>query len=157
MDRELLKQIVDRYEAANFLVNRRLNAMIRELMPEELTIDQFATLRYLRMNEKSTSSELADIFCVGKSSITAIITRLFDKSLLVRIPDDKDRRVTYLALTEEGKRMCDMMEEKIHTLLSKFITQFDEQEALSFIHTFEKLAARLMQGEEYRDENHTEV
>lgn len=67
MDRASLKQLIDRYEAANFLVNRRLNAMIRELMPDDLTVDQFATLRYLHSKEMSTSSELADIFCVGKA------------------------------------------------------------------------------------------
>lgn len=62
MDRALLKQIIDRYEAATFLVNRRLNAMIRELMPDDLTIDQFSTLRYLHSSKRSTPSELADIF-----------------------------------------------------------------------------------------------
>ncbi|WP_223829498.1 MarR family winged helix-turn-helix transcriptional regulator [Paenibacillus arenilitoris] len=157
MDRALLKQIIERYEAANFVVNRRMNAMIRELMPDELTVDQFSTLRYLRSSGKSTSSELADIFCVGRSSVTAIINRLFDKKLIERIPDDKDRRVTYLKLTEEGIQMSDAMEEKIQTLIAKFITHFDEQEALCFIETFEKLARRMMQGEEKQDEDRTEV
>lgn len=140
MDLVLLKQIIARYEGANFLVNRRLNAMIREQLPNELTLDQFATLRYIRSQEKSTSSELADIFCVGRSSITAIINRLFDKKLIQRMQGEKDRRVTYLTLTEEGKQMNDKMEEKIHEILSYFIQYFDEQEALTFIETFEKLA-----------------
>lgn len=144
MDRALLKQIIDRYEAANFLVNRRLNAMIRELMPDCLTVDQFATLRYLRFKERSTSSELADIFCVGKSSITAIITRLFDKKLIQRLPDEKDRRVIYLTLSEEGKQACDQMEEKIHVLMAKYLDRFEEQEAHNFIETFEKLAMEMM-------------
>ncbi|WP_424766544.1 MarR family winged helix-turn-helix transcriptional regulator [Paenibacillus sp. sgz302251] len=157
MDRALLKQIIDRYEAANFLVNRRLNGMIRELMPDELTIDQFSTLRYLRAREKSTSSELADIFCVGKSSITAIITRLFDKNLIKRLPDERDRRVTYLILTDEGARICDIMEDKIQVLLAKYMMHFDEQEALSFIETFEKLAEKLMHGEESGNEKYTEI
>lgn len=143
MDRPLLNDIIRRYEAANFLVNRRLNAMIREMMPGELTIDQFATLRYLRKQGKSTSSELADIFCVGKSSITAIVNRLFDKNLIKRLPDDKDRRVTYLALTEEGERISDELEGEIQKLLAKYIQPFHEEEALSFIQTFEKLAYEL--------------
>jgi len=144
VDRASLKQLIDRYEAANFLVNRRLNSMIRELMPDGLTVDQFSTLRYLRFREMSTSSELADIFCVGKSSITAIITRLFDKNLIQRLPDEKDRRVIYLALTEEGKQVCDLMEDKIQVLLAKYINRFDEQEANCFIETFEKLAKEMM-------------
>ncbi|OBZ10092.1 MULTISPECIES: MarR family winged helix-turn-helix transcriptional regulator [Bacillales] len=145
-DRALLKQIIDRYEAANFVVNRRLNAMFRELMPHDLTVDQFTVMRYLRTRDKSTSSELADIFCVGKSSITAIINRLFGKNLITRLPDEKDRRVIYLALTEEGNRLCDGMEDKIQVLLAKYIKHFDEQEALDFITTFEKLAKEMMQS-----------
>lgn len=139
-----IKETIARYEEANFRVNRRLNAMIREQLPEQLTIDQFATLRYLRSHECSTSSELADIFCVGKSSITAIITRLFDKSLIERIQGEKDRRVTYITLTDEGKRLCDLMEEKIQDILAHYIQYFDEKEARTFIETFEKLADVMM-------------
>lgn len=146
MDRALLDQIIDRYEAANFIVNRRLNAMIRELMPDELTIDQFATLRYLRAQQRSTPSELADIFCVGKSSISAITTRLFDKNLIQRLPDEKDRRVIYLALTEEGQQMCDLMKDKIQLLLAKYINHFNEQEAICFIETFEKLGKEMLKS-----------
>ncbi|WP_337100844.1 MarR family winged helix-turn-helix transcriptional regulator [Paenibacillus sp. YIM B09110] len=143
MDLRLSKEIIHRYEAAHFLVNRRLNALIRELMPEELTIDQFSTLRYLHSQGRSTSSELADIFCVGKSSITAIINRLFYKNLIYRLPDEKDRRVTYLALTEEGEQLFDEMDVKMYELLLKYISPFDEQEAITFIQTFEKLAHEL--------------
>ncbi|GGF92673.1 MarR family winged helix-turn-helix transcriptional regulator [Paenibacillus abyssi] len=149
MDKVLLIDIIRRYEQANFTVNRRLNALIRELMQEELTIDQYSTIRYIREHERATSSELADIFCVGKSSITAIITRLSDKELIRRVPDEKDRRVTYLMLTEEGKRLSDTMEEKMQELLAKYIRHFSEQEGLAFIETYEKLARVLMEpGEE---------
>ncbi|WP_138753832.1 MarR family winged helix-turn-helix transcriptional regulator [Paenibacillus sinopodophylli] len=146
MEQAMLKDIIDRYEAAHFLVNRRLNAMFRELMPEDLTVDQLSTLRYLQLHNRSTSSELADIFCVGKSSITAIVTRLFDKNLIQRLPDEKDRRVIYLALTEEGRQICDHMNDKIDVLLAKYIEPFSEQEAIGFIETFEKLAKGMMQS-----------
>jgi DNA-binding MarR family transcriptional regulator len=140
MNKELLQDIIRRYEAVNFTVNRKLNASIRDHMPDELTLDQYSTIRYIRNRGRCTSSELADIFCVGKSSITAIITRLFDKSLIERLPDEKDRRVTYLSLTADGERLSDEMEVKIGDLLGKYIMHFNEQEATQFIETFEKLA-----------------
>ncbi|MEF3306892.1 MarR family winged helix-turn-helix transcriptional regulator [Paenibacillus sp. GYB003] len=140
MNEETLQQIISRYENAHFTVNRRLNALLRDLVPEELTIDQVFVMRYLSKKGKSTSSELAESFCVGKSSITAIITRLFDKHLIKRIPDDKDRRVTYIELTEEGSRVTDEMDDKIGRLLSGYIAQFEQREAETFIATFERLA-----------------
>lgn len=144
MDQALLLQLIERYEQANFVINRRLNSLFRELMPEGLTIDQFAILRYLCTREMSTSSELADHFCVGKSSITAIVTRLADKKLIKRMPDEKDRRVIYLALTDEGMKMCEIMLERIQPMLANYLKHFDEQEALSFIESFEKLAKEML-------------
>ncbi|PYI53591.1 MarR family transcriptional regulator [Paenibacillus flagellatus] len=146
MNDELLKDIIGRYERVTFTVERRLNALIRELMPDGITIDQYAILRYIASRSMCTSSELSDTFYVGKSSITAIITRLFEKKLLKRIPDEKDRRVTYLALTEEGERMTEEMCGSIQRLLSKYIQHFDEQEAIAFITTFEKLGRVLTDG-----------
>ncbi|EFM08983.1 transcriptional regulator, MarR family [Paenibacillus curdlanolyticus YK9] len=144
MDRERLQQTIDRYIAASFTVNRRLSAMIRDVLPDGITAEQSATLRYLRENGRSTSSELADIFCVGKSSITAIITRLFDKHLIERVPDEKDRRVTYLVLTPEGEQMTRLFDSKLEELLGQYLIHFDNKEAKAFIETYEKLAAVLV-------------
>jgi DNA-binding MarR family transcriptional regulator len=145
MDIQMLKQLIDRYCAATFIVNRKINAHLRDLMPEEITVDQFSTMQYIRAQGRCTSSELADIFCVGKSSITAIITRLFDKELIMRLPDEKDRRVTYLTLTDEGKRLTDEMESKVQNMLAQYISHFSEKEAIAFIETYEKLAAVLVE------------
>jgi len=147
MESDFLKQLICRYEMAMFTVNRRVNAMIRDMMPDNLTSDQFATLRYIRQRGKCTSTELADIFCVGKSSITAIITRLFDKELIVRQPDDRDRRVIYVMLTAEGERYADEMGKQIEKLMSRYLHQFREAEALQFMETFEKLAKLLVESE----------
>ncbi|MCD1260609.1 MarR family transcriptional regulator [Paenibacillus athensensis] len=148
MEHDFLKQLINRYEMAMFTVNRRANAMIRDMMPDNLTSDQLATLRYIRQRGKCTSTELADIFCVGKSSITAIITRLHDKELIVRQPDDRDRRVIYVMLTAEGERYADEMQTQIETLMSRYLHQFSEEEALRFMETFEKLAKLLVESEE---------
>ncbi|RXZ83355.1 MarR family transcriptional regulator [Paenibacillaceae bacterium] len=148
MDNAFLKELIDRYEQATFTVEKKLDAMFREVMPNALTIDQYATLRYIRRHSRPTSSELAEAFCVGRSSITAIINRLFDKQLIRRIPDEKDRRVIYLALTEEGMRLSDEMIVLMQQVLEKILVQFEEQEAITFITTYEKLASVLEQTEE---------
>ncbi|MCR2805259.1 MarR family winged helix-turn-helix transcriptional regulator [Paenibacillus soyae] len=139
-----LKEWIRRYEMADFTVERRMHAKVKDLMPEELTVDQFQMLRYLRHHERSTASELAEVFCVGKSSVTAIITRLSDKGLINRLPEEKDRRVINIVLTEEGIRICDLMEDQVQNVLAGIIDQFDEKEAIAFIETFEKLARAVM-------------
>lgn len=141
----ILKDYIRRYERATFIVERQLHAQLKDLMPEELTVDQFKMMRFMRYSERSTPSELSDIFCVGKSSITAIITRLSDKGLIRRLPEESDRRIVLLELTDEGKRLCDLMEEQVEAMLAGYINHFEEQEAALFLQTFEKLA-NIMSG-----------
>lgn len=140
VDENILRSLIYRYEMANFTFERRLNARMRDILPEELTVEQFKTIRYLKHNGTSTSSELSEIFCVGRSSITAIVSRLSDKGLIERLPEEKDRRVINLALTEEGDRICGLMEEQVLVILTGMISHFDEKEAFSFVETYEKLA-----------------
>ncbi|MHA6482004.1 MarR family winged helix-turn-helix transcriptional regulator [Paenibacillus sp. strain BS8-2] len=137
---DILKELIQRYERANFMVERRLNGAIKDMMPEKLTVDQFKMLRFLRSNERSTPSELSEVFCVGKSSITAIISRLSEKGYIQRLAEENDRRIVILVLSEEGKQLCDTMEAKVEAMLAGFMNRFEEQEALLFIRTFEKLA-----------------
>ena len=146
LDGPKLNGLIERYKAAMFTVNKRMTALLREEMPGDLTLDQFSVIQYVGTRDHCTSTELADVFCVGKSSITAIVSRLVDKKLIERSPDDKDRRVTYLRLTDEGRRIVAELDGRIGALLGAYVSAFDEAEANQFIETYEKLARVIMQG-----------
>lgn len=143
MDDQGLLQIIERYKNAMFTFNRRLHALLRELVPEDLTVDQYFTMSSILSQGRCTHSELAEIFCVGKSSITAIISRLSDKQLLRRVPDEKDRRVVYLTLTEEGERLTRETDLKLEKLLAGYLGHFSEEDVEQFMRTYEKLASIL--------------
>ncbi|MGN7457804.1 MarR family winged helix-turn-helix transcriptional regulator [Paenibacillus pasadenensis] len=143
MQETKLKEIIERYERASSQVNRRFGALIQNKLPEGITQEQFGIIRYLSAHPDSTSTELADTFCVGKSSITSITTKLVDKKLVRRRPDDRDRRVTYLSLTEEGRLVAEQAGKVIGETLGAYISRFTEEEAMQFIEMFEDLAARL--------------
>ena len=141
MDQDLLVSIIQRYEEATYRMHRRVNALLRRCIGEDdITLDQYLVIRYLRMNGRSMSSELADVFGVGKSSITAIMTRLFDKRLIDRIPDMKDRRVIYLTLTEAGRKLAEAVDRRIREQLATVMNRFSRNEALQFLETYEKVA-----------------
>lgn len=148
MKSEVLAEIIRRYDQANFIVEKRLHNLLKEMMPPELTVDQFMTLRYIRHNKRVTSSELSDHFFVGRSSITAIINRLVDKRLIERHPDPSDRRVIYLALTKEGERLSLQLEEEMKEMLGRYLRRFSEEEAFLFIEMYERLAEVFMQPNE---------
>jgi DNA-binding MarR family transcriptional regulator len=143
-----IKELVDRYIAVSFSVNKRAESLVKEQIGSDLTNDQQYMLRYINKKGTCTSSELAEVFEVKKSAITAIINRLWEKGLIKRTRDENDRRVVYLTLTDKGTELFDKTEERIHKLVESLINKFDEIEIKQFLETYEKLNRVLIEKQE---------
>ncbi|NWL88981.1 MULTISPECIES: MarR family winged helix-turn-helix transcriptional regulator [unclassified Paenibacillus] len=141
-----LRQLVERYMAAYFVLFKKLNVQIGEVIQDDATLDQYQIIDYIATHENGTSTELAEAFSVGKSSITAIITRLVDKGIVERTRDVQDRRVVYLSLTEHGRMIYSKMQGSIMDMLSAYVAHFSAEEIDGFIRPFEKLAKLVEEG-----------
>ncbi|MCS0673267.1 MarR family winged helix-turn-helix transcriptional regulator [Cytobacillus firmus] len=141
-----IKDLVDRYITVSFSVEKKAASLVKNQIGSDLTNDQHFTLRYINQVGSCTSSELAEVFDVKKSAITAMITRMWEKGLILRTRDENDRRVVYLTLTEKGNELYIKAEEKIHNLVESLINRFDQAEIQQFIETFEKLDKVLSQS-----------
>ncbi|MFC7371875.1 MarR family winged helix-turn-helix transcriptional regulator [Fictibacillus iocasae] len=147
MDIVRMQQVMQRFDKASFTVNKRFSSLIREQIQDELTMDQLNMMRYLQNFSPCTTTELADAFCVNKSAITAIITRMTEKNYIKRVRDRKDRRIVYLTLTAEGQRVFQWAEEKVFIIVSSYLQQFSEDEIETFLSLYEKLSG-MLQGTE---------
>jgi DNA-binding MarR family transcriptional regulator len=139
-----IQELIDRYVAVSFTVNKKAESLIKDQIGDELTNDQHYILRYIYKSGGCTSTELAEVFEVNKSAITAIINRMVDRELIKRTRDEEDRRVVYLTLTDAGTELFEKMEEKISDLVESIITKFDEKEIQNFLQIFEKLSEILL-------------
>jgi len=140
MDHATIQDLTERYFQCAYEVWKRGEALVRDEIGEQLTTDQLYILRYINQRQKVTTTELADVFCVHKSAITAMITRLTEKGLIGRTPDLQDRRIIYLNLTQEGKELFHKLQDKVFKIINALITQFEADEIKQFIRTYEKLA-----------------
>lgn len=136
----IMAEIVERYERATFLIERRLFSKVKDALPNDMTPEQLFIIRYLMRNELVTSSELADMLCVGRSTITSICNRLVDKGVIKRIPSQEDRRVLYLALTEAGHSECEVIERAIYDIIQPYLDRIGEQKGFEFIAVLEYVA-----------------
>ncbi|WP_223068680.1 MarR family winged helix-turn-helix transcriptional regulator [Paenibacillus caui] len=139
-----VKELIDRYLNASFIVNKRFSTGLREHLKDDLTVEQYTALQIVGRRGKCTPTELADVFCVGKSTITSLINRLVQRGLMERTGDEKDRRVIYLSITPEGRKVFQVADEQIERILEPYLSHFDEAEIQQFLTSFEKLA-QLMQ------------
>ncbi|MGM7722623.1 MarR family transcriptional regulator [uncultured Metabacillus sp.] len=139
MKEKQIEDLINRYLSVSFSVTKKGENLIKDSIGEEITNDQHYTLRYIHQAGTCTSTELAEVFEVKKSAITAIINRLTDKELIKRTRDENDRRVIYLTLTEKGEALYKKTEDKICNLVGSILTSFEESEIVAFIETYEKL------------------
>ncbi|QOR66141.1 MarR family transcriptional regulator [Cytobacillus suaedae] len=147
-----IKELVDRYIEVSFSVNSKAECLVKEQISSDLTNDQHYTLRYMHKVGTCTSSELAEVFNVKKSAITAMINRMWEKGFIERTRDENDRRVVYLTLTDKGNELFLKTEQRIHKLVESLITKFEQAEIEQFIHTFEKLNQLLQESTEKVEE-----
>lgn len=136
----MIQELINRYISISFQVHKKAESLIKCQIGNDLTNDQHYILRYIHQAGSCTSTELAEVFEVNKSAITAIINRMADRNLIDRTRDENDRRVVYLTLTKEGIELYQKAQEKIRLLVESIITQFEEPEITAFINTYEKLA-----------------
>lgn len=138
--------VYERYMAAFFKVTKRMYNELRNSLEDELTLEQYQLIDYIATRGEVTSTELADVFSVGKSSITAITTRLTDREILKRNRDESDRRIVYLSLAEYGKELHSRTRKQILDVISAYMVHYSEDEIEGFIQTFEKLANMMEKG-----------
>jgi DNA-binding MarR family transcriptional regulator len=144
MKQNNIQELINRYVAVSFTVNKKAESLIKGQIGDELTNDQHYILRYIYRSGECTSTELADAFEVNKSAITAIINRMVDREWIKRTRDESDRRVVYLTLTDTGNKLFEKTEEKVLSLVESIITKFDGKEVQNFLQTYEKLAEILL-------------
>lgn len=142
-----IQQFIERYLSVSFLVNKRGAALMKcEL--DDITHDQYYVLRYIYKRGVCTSTELADVFAVNKSAITAMTNRLVEKGMIARGKDEDDRRIIALSLTEKGEQWLVETERKVYELVETMMTKLSHKEIEQFIQTYEKLAMILQEMEE---------
>ncbi len=87
-----------------FLAQRgRMHSVASEL---ELNLPQLLALQWLE--EPLPMGELAGRLHCDNSNVTGIVDRLEKRGFVERRPDEHDRRVKLLVLTEEGQRMREL-------------------------------------------------
>lgn len=70
-----------------------------------ITGPQRFTLRLIGRFPGVTAGQLADALNVHPSTMTGVLKRLMKRRLIVRRPDPRDRRRSFLALTEAGRAL----------------------------------------------------
>lgn len=111
--------------------NRRLELDLEaRLKPNGLSVDHFRVLRCLDRTGPIPMRELASNVLVEPANLTKIIDRMTSQGLVIRIPDEADRRRVLVTLAPAGKEKNDQLKgiEKEHESYVREVLRLEDVE-----------------------------
>jgi DNA-binding MarR family transcriptional regulator len=86
---------------------------------------QIAVLFILDKVGKRQMSELGKFLSVSKPNITFLVERLVEDGLVERIPDESDRRVVNVHLTDKGRQVVQGKREQALAMITGMLSSLD--------------------------------
>lgn len=139
--------LAERLMTAFHVTSRKIQHEFAEKNTLPLTTPQLILLHLLFKKERWMVTELAEKMTVKPSAITAMIDRLEQNNYAERERDAKDRRVVFVRISSEGKKVLKKAGEKRKEILIHYLRQLDEDELTSLVTISEKLAHIIVETE----------
>lgn len=114
--------------------------LTKELTLYGLTTPQWAVLKGLEMEEEVNSSfsmrtavEIAAKLDLDKPTISGIVSRLYEKGLLIKEPHPNDKRASILFLTPKAKGLIPTLESISNRVIDESLINFSPEEKTIFL------------------------
>lgn len=110
-----------------------------------ITPPQFVALQWLHECGDMTIGDLSNKMYLAFSTTTDLVDRMERNNLVVRIRDDKDRRVVFIHLLDEGIRIIEEVIAKRQDYLRDILTEFDSNEVQELSGYLQRLHLQMKQ------------
>ncbi|MGP4040988.1 MarR family winged helix-turn-helix transcriptional regulator [Gracilibacillus sp. D59] len=116
-----------------FVVLTRALASIRKRVEEDikclgLNPTEFAVLEFIYSKGEQPIQKIGQKVLIASSSITYVVDKLEQKQFIWRKPCPSDRRITYAALTDDGKKLRDEIFPKHKEAMNKIFDGLNNNE-----------------------------
>ena len=133
------KVAAERFAAMFPQVYRRFHRRVPH-MEYQLTSESLAIVQHLADSGPLTVTEAARHMDRSQAAMGELIARLVDRSLLARMPDERDRRRTLIWLTEAGRQTLETARSVLSAmLLARALKQMSSADRRRLIETVRRL------------------
>lgn len=125
-----------------FITNKVAKMMADEfnerLMKLGVTRVQWIAMYYLLKHDKLNQKELGEKMGIKESTVARLIDRMEKEGYIERVKDNEDRRITYIVLTENGKKRIEELLPEGQKMSEDFSEGINDEEIEVFIRVLEK-------------------
>lgn len=115
----------------------------KELPHEEVSAAMRGEMAVLRLLEDEaralTAGEISRLLRMTTSRIAAVLGTLEKKALIVRSPDERDKRRIRVILTQKGCALCRIKRQKLACDVSFALSQLGEHDAREFVRLIKRV------------------
>lgn len=113
----------------------------RSLQSHNLTFIQSKVLMTLmcRDGHIATMKELEAHFDFAQSTVAGLVSRMERKGLIESVPDETDRRIKRVRLTDDGIKLCEACWNDINASDEMLVSALDAQERKLLLHFLERI------------------
>lgn len=112
-----------------------------------LNSTEFAVMELLYNKGRQPIQLVGKKILLASSSITYVVDKLEKKGYLVRIPDSKDRRVTYVELTESGKEKMEEIFPEHAEMITKIFNVLEKEDITQLNESLKKVGYGIEESE----------
>lgn len=117
-----------------YIALMRVHGLFEKVVKEDagrynLNVTEFAVMELLYNRGEQPIQKIGQRILIASSSTTYVVDKLCNKGFVERRPDEKDRRVTFASITEEGRELM----EKLYPEHAKKLMNLFEELSLSEI------------------------
>jgi DNA-binding MarR family transcriptional regulator len=127
MDSVNIDRILENMFVIMLITHKKMLRMDLGGRPDNLTRLHLAVMGELGQNSM-TMSELANTLMMTKPQLSHLVDSLVSQGIVERRPDEKDRRVINLALTEKGRALLKEMKLKVKENTKKRLASLTTEE-----------------------------
>jgi DNA-binding MarR family transcriptional regulator len=107
----------------------------------DVTPIQILCMQTIQETGPMTLASLAKMTYVSASTLVGVIDRLEDRELLKRERSQKDRRYTFIYLTEKGQEQLKVLPPALHAKLTEGIEKLDQDELREIVTALDKIVS----------------
>lgn len=126
---------------------KRCHSIIHSRMAGGRT-SQTEILRIINKYGPMTQKDLQKYLDIRQASLSEILSKMEESGLIVKIKTEKDRRITFVELTDEGRNLTLEKREKHRKERADILSCFDDDEKECLISLLDKLYEHLKESEE---------
>jgi DNA-binding MarR family transcriptional regulator len=129
---------------------RPIEAELRRRLAREfgVTLPKFDVMAALARREAGmTMTEVSRLLMVSNGNVTGLVDRLVAEGLVMRIANEKDRRATFVRLTNKGLRLFEVMAAAHERWVNEILGSFSDERSETMVGLLDAL----------REETHTGV